>query len=149
MGIEVLFREKLQAYLADKPRGTQAAIAAEIGVSPQWMSNVVTGQRGTDEEQRRRISAAIGIDYNEFIAEAKRAGLLDAEISPVRQINIGSRQNVSGRDMRVTNNRVMLSPFDETLLTLLHRDPDGDAIRLRFIAELADREASRQGNKNR
>jgi len=62
------FREALKWHLDKKGRGEQAKLARVAGISAPYMNHIVSGRKNGDEDLRRSIAAAVGIEYHDMLA---------------------------------------------------------------------------------
>lgn len=61
------FCKSLKAWNDKQPHGTVSKVAGKTGVTPGFLSNVISGRRAGTEAWRRAVAAVIGIPYNEMI----------------------------------------------------------------------------------
>ena len=67
MSLDDDFKAALQMEEARRGRGFQTWLAAKVEVSPQYIFNMLKGTRYGSESVRRKIAAALGYGYEEFL----------------------------------------------------------------------------------
>ncbi len=83
------FRAVLAEWIGSQKRGAQARLSRATGISPVIINEILSGKRAGTEEQRRKIAAALGYEYDQFLAS--RSQTEDAGGAP-RQIEIDNPQ---------------------------------------------------------
>ncbi len=71
MSVDDDFRAALQREGAKRGRGFQTWLAARVNVSPQYVFNMLKGNRYGSESIRRRIAEALGYEYEEFLGAGR------------------------------------------------------------------------------
>lgn len=63
MSIENAFLVELRRIIDSNGRGFQAEICRAMGMKPASLSNMISGRRGMSEDERIKIAAIVGMDY--------------------------------------------------------------------------------------
>lgn len=75
--IHKLFEAALRQILEKQGWGAKSALAKRVGISPQYMGQLVKGDRKGDEELRHLIARELGFSYSDFLEVGRRALNID------------------------------------------------------------------------
>lgn len=91
MSIENAFLVELRRIIDSNGRGFQAKICREMGMKPASLSNMVNGRRGMSEDERIKIAAMVGMDY-----EGLRRAYIGSKTFSLTQTGTGLASQHSG-----------------------------------------------------
>lgn len=127
MGIEHEFLRELKRIFNEKPHGYQAKLCRLLKIKPSTFSNMVSGRRGMNEDDRIAIAKAVGMDYEGLrlkylsrpysmrdLGNSSVANTNANEVGFV-QVSIGTEED--GQQGR----KAMLSDLEYEVLTLFRR----------------------------
>ncbi len=60
---------------------TQTFVAAQLGRTPQWLSNIEKGRRAIGAEELHRIAEVLGVDVGLFFAQKVNTALTNQAVA--------------------------------------------------------------------